>query len=665
MKFALAQMEVIPGRPSKNLENILGMVERAKRERANVVAIPEMGVGGYLLGDKWRDESFCRHLMSFNEKIREASKGIAVIWGNICLDSSINERVKDGRLHPNKDGTTRRYNAIYVAQDGEWVKKAREHVFLPVGVQAKTLLPNYRIFDDERYFFSLQDIAKDFGVELTDLEQPFLIRVGDRVVPIGIEVCEDLWCEDYRKNGESINPTKMLIENGAEYIINISNSPWTFGKNGARDRRIQYLKRTGPFKPFMYVNRTGVENNGKNMVTFDGGTTVYDAEGNPIRMVEEHYKQGLLIVDRFDTSAVERVEEPRIAQKYRAIIEALRHMKDILGTEENPSFVIGLSGGIDSAVSAALLEQAFGHDKVLAVNMPTRFNKQKTKDAARHTAEGLGIDYMVVDISEHAERMRDTLENLPLPEDPRYERARTSLNKVQYGNVMAKIRGTDIISGIAAKLGRLFPNNGNKLEVALGYATLYGDIDGAIAPIADLTKTEVVEMARYLNEHVYKKEVIPETLLPNELFQFRPDQIEPSAELEEEQVDPMKFGYHCAVIEAFTDFRIKSPEDLMEWYVEGTLDKNLHLPNGMVERWNLQDPKEFIKDLEWFYKTVDWAVFKRVQGPPIVILSKTAYGYDRRESMLAYEEKEREFSPHYQELKEKILALDVYHKKEG
>lgn len=655
MKIALGQMNVIPGRPHKNLDTMLRMIEAAKCQKVDLIAFPELCISGYLLGDKWRDEQFCENMMEFNKDLLGASDGIAIAYGNIFLDKDVNARLKHNNWHPNKDGTMRKYNAVYVVQNKKPAKRLHEHPFLPKGVHVKTLHPNYRIFDDERYFFSLQDVAKDLGFSVSVLEQPFLIDVNGQGVPVGFEVCEDLWCEDYRLRGETLNPTKMLIDNGAEHIINISASPWTFGKNAARDKRIAFLKQESgeKFVPFSYVNCTGVQNNGKNFVTFDGGSTVYNSDGKPIRFAREAYGEEVVIVDDFSIPAIERDEKPKIAQKLEAIIQGIRHLSDIRGVDQLPRFVIGMSGGIDSAVSAALLTLAVGPGSVIGVNMPTTFNSKKTQDTAKYVADQLGIQYMTVPIEHVSNVVKNVLENLPITGGDK------PLTAIQYGNVMAKIRGTDMLSNIAAKLGALFTNNANKLELALGYATLYGDVNGAVAPLADLTKTEVVEMARYLNT-LFGKEVIPEVLLPDKLFRFRDDQIYPSAELEDNQKDPMKFGYHCALLEAYTDFKRKAPEDIMQWYLEGTLEQNLKLPKGMIGRWKIDDPKEFMKDLEWFTKTIDWSIFKRVQGPPIIILEKCSYGYDIRESMLPYEALERTESTRYKALKEKVLAVSKY-----
>src|SRR3989338_1367442 len=264
MKFALAQMEVVPGRPKKNLETMLRMIEHAKTQKVDLIAFPELCLSGYLLGDKFTDPDFCANLMEFNEIIRAESQGIAIAYGNIYQDTDIGQRVEDNGHHPNKDGRSRKYNAVYVFQNGKPVERVQETNILPSGVQPKTLLPTYCFFDDQRYFFSLEDQAIDFGVPLEKLAQPFMITIDGKKVPIGFEVCEDLWCADYKKDLHSLNVTKLLIDNGAQYIINLSASPWTTGKNLTRDRRVKALKEEigNSFVPFLYVNCTGVQNNG-------------------------------------------------------------------------------------------------------------------------------------------------------------------------------------------------------------------------------------------------------------------------------------------------------------------------------------------------------------------------------------------------------------------
>ena len=461
----------------------------------------------------------------------------------------------------------------------------------------------------------------------------------------------------------------MLIENGAKIIVNISASPWTYGKNATRDRKVKFLKSESgdKFVPFFYVNHTGVQNNGKNFVTFDGGSTVYNKNGEPIRFSKAAYEEELMIIDEKDLNgkAIERAKRNKIEQKYHALLAGIRHMKTTIGSNEQPSYVIGLSGGIDSSLVAALLVKAVGKDKIIGVNMPTKYNSQKTKDAAANLAKKLGIKYIVVPIGS----LVDT--NIELLNNADADKTAKKLSVLNIENVQAKIRGTSILSNLSAKYGSIFTNNGNKIETALGYATLYGDVGGAIAVIGDLTKTEIVEMCKFMNKEIFKEEVIPEILFPDRLWRFSEEKIIPSAELKEKQIDPMKFGYHCALTDAMTDYKKHTPVEILNWFLDGTLDKNLDKyfegtienPQGttleLMKRWNVTNPEEFVKDLEWFDGLVNKNVFKRVQSPPIIITSKSAYGFDIRESVLP-----SETTREYDQLKEQVLRMKEYKPKE-
>ena len=515
MKIALAQMEVIPGKIDHNVHVMLDMITRARNEAVDLIVFPELCISGYILSDQWVSESFCAALMEYNQVLMQASHDIAIVYGNVYLDHEINKRMADGTYHPNKDGRTRKYNGVYVFQNGRPAHRVKENSILPQGVQPKTLLPEYRIFDDERYYFSLQDVAKDASVSLRDIVQPFIIEVKGEKKLIGCEVCEDLWCNDYRLSGKALNITNFLIDNDAEIIVNISASPWNYGKNAARDNRIDFLKEQAGtrFVPFIYVNNVGVQNNGKNIVTFDGGTTVYNRDGKPVFMVEQSYKDELSIFDEsiFNKPPLIRKEEPRVRRKYEAIIAGIKHMALFKAEGEPLQFVIGLSGGIDSAVVACLLTVACGKENVVALNMPSVHNV-RTRETAKNIADKLGIDFYVIPIDKFIpphEIFDDFDQKYNPPEGVR---------DLSYENIQAKIRGTSILSNFAGRYNRFFTCNGNKLEIALGYTTLYGDVNGALAPIGDLTKTEVYEMAHFLNDEIFGEQMIPSSLLPDHLL---------------------------------------------------------------------------------------------------------------------------------------------------
>ena len=300
--------------------------------------------------------------------------------------------------------------------------------------------------------------------------------------------------------------------------------------------------------------------------------------------------------------------------------------------------------------------------------MPWTYTSAKTLESAQYVAEKLGIPLLTVPIGEFADINEQLMENLDLANRARIAREnvageKTPLTPLQKGNIAAKIRGTTILSNIAAKYHARFPCNGNKLESGIGYVTLYGDQNGALAPLADLLKVEIFDLARYLNDEVFHDEVIPNRLIPDELCRFTKDQIQPSAELEKDQVDPMKFGYHDALLSMYTDYQQKSATDILRWYRDGVLHQKIGSELGkdadfglrLMKRWGVDDPRQFMEDLAWFDHKIDQSVFKRIQQCPIIVTSKTAWGYDRRESILPYhvtKEQER--------LKEIITTLNRY-----
>lgn len=625
MKVACAQIRVKPGKPEANIERMSDAIKAARQQGCGIIAFPEMCVGGYLLGDKWLDEGFCRDLMSYNEDVRRMSDGIIVIYGNVWIDSA----------SKNKDGRVRKYNAAYVWQNGMPVKRTGDCP-LPDGIAIKTLLPNYRIFDDERYFFSLMDLALDRNIPIEKIHIPFTAETGGERAVFGCEICEDLWFGDYAYNGRSLNVSRMLTENGARMIFNLSSSPWTYGKDAARNRRIKEAHTDGAsFTTFYYVNCVSVQNNGKNFVTFDGDSAVYDSNGDVIITAEKPYHEALLVHDR-SSAFVPLREEPRekAATHFRAAVEGIRAVDGIIGNSSFP-YVIGLSGGVDSALVACLVEQAVGKDRVKLFNLPSKYNSEKTKNVARHIGRELGIPVMEIPIESMVEVNGALLSNF-------------NPSGFNMENVQAKIRGTSILSNIAGITGGAMTNNGNKVEIALGYATLYGDVNGVIAPIGDLLKTEVFDLCRFMNSAVYLRDVIPPILLPDENFEF---DLPPTAELKEAQRDPMKWGYHDALVRVFTDYKRKNPEDILSWFREGTLARELGVPENLLTRYGLDDPKVFVEDLEWLVGCMQRAVFKRVQSPPIIIMSRGAYGYDVRESQIPVS-----YTSRYRELRSAILG---------
>ena len=652
MIIALAQMDVIPGRPDKNVPKMLEFIEQAKKSQADVVAFPEMSVAGYCLSDLWTNETFCREMMTYNDVLREASKDIAVIYGNIFVDDRVDQ---NKTWRPNKDGRVRKYNAAYVYQDQRPVSRTFEMMAQISGLAIKTLLPNYRMFDDERYFLSYRDFLQDYGLRMDQGFAPFEIfcKSEGKYRNIGVTICEDIFCRDYRFENKPLNPTVEYIKNGADAIVNISASPWTLGKNGTRDRWIKEIEQdmvsqNYEFKPLFYVNCVGVQNNGKNIITFDGGSTIYDYRGNIAQLGNNEYREELLVADTTEKwSSTQRPKERVIRAKYHALVRGIQSMKDMMGLEEQPKWALGTSGGLDSCTVAVLLVKAVGKDKVLAINMPTENNSQKTQDLAKQIAEKLGIRYQVVPLGNLYAANKDALQPiLPVGKD---------FTGLTLENIQARLRGSAILAGVSAIEGALFTNNGNKLETCVGYNTAYGDLNGSIAVLGDMLKVEVFELAKYINDEVFKEEIIPHELFPDELYRFGEGKVASGPELTKGQVSQLRIGYHDYILAAFTDFQKKSPEDILQWYLEGSLEDKLcgyGMRKGMLARYGMNDPKAFVQDLEWFCKKLQCNIWKRIQAPPIIITSKSSYGYDIRESQLPFLKSKK-----YVELEKKVLAM--------
>ncbi len=392
VRFALAQLEVTAGRPDLNMEKIIREIEKAKERQVDVILFSEMVVPGYLLGDEWENDSLMNDLMGYNDDILKATDGITVIWGNVYVD--FDKKGEDGRL--------RKYNAVYVAQNGKWVSNGvfEGHTF-------KTLMPKYREFDDERYFYSMLRLANEKGVPLPKLLRPFEISVNGTDVKVGAILCEDMWCDDYADN-----PTKILIENGAEVIVNLSCSPWTWRKNNKRHRVVKSLLEKNPV-PFLYCNNTGIQNNGKNIFLFDGNSTAYNP-GGTLMATTTDYKEEVIdvTVDGKNGKVVEYTElsdERDVQELHDGLVFGIKKFFESMGKKK---VVLGLSGGVDSAVVACLMAEAIGPENVYSVNMPTKFNSELTKGAAAVLAKNLGIKYAILPIQESVDLTSGNLRGL-------------------------------------------------------------------------------------------------------------------------------------------------------------------------------------------------------------------------------------------------------------
>lgn len=611
IKICFSQFEVEPGHPDLNAKKMLQAIEEAKQNNTNIIIFPEMSIPGYLLGDTWEQSSYLKDCLSFGEDIIAASKDsdICIIFGNIAVDWN----------KKNTDGRVRKYNALYVAQHGKLIQPEKS----PYPFAIKTLFPNYREFDDSRYFFSMQSLASELNTSIEEILSPVKVNINGQELSLGCILCEDGWSDDY-----NFSPIDILCKNyKLDMLINISASPYTFGKNNKRHRVFANQAKDNNI-PLIYVNNIGIQNNGKTIYTFDGSSTVYDEQGNIIASCPAYVEKNTYI-ELFSNKTYAPQPIPA-GDDISNIYKALRYgIKKFLTNIRMKKVIIGISGGIDSAVASALYVDIIGKENVTLINMPSVFNSETTKGLSRELANNLGCNYAIVPIQEVVDFTVNQFEGTDITALATGEVANLKISSFVKENIQARDRSARILAGMAAAIGGGFTCNANKAETTVGYSTLYGDQSGFLAAMADLWKYQVYALAEYLNKEVYKREVIPQGIID----------IVPSAELSAEQDvdagkgDPIKYPYHDYLFRSFVESWNKiTPEDILVWYAENTLEAHLGCQAGLVEKY-FPTAKEFIADLErWWNLFTGMAIAKRIQAPPILAISRRAYGFDHRES---------------------------------
>lgn len=629
IKIACGQMEVIPANPAANTKSMLSLITEAKKQDVDILLFPEMSIPGYLLGDLWEQESFLYDCEAYGKEVIAASEGITVIFGNVGLVPS----------KVNQDGHMRKYNAAFVAQDGKLVSGGMPESFI-----SKTCLPNYREFDDARYFHSTVKFQQELRYDLTleRLLQPVKVTIHNKEVHLGIMLCEDGWTEHYY-----YKVPEILAKNGADILLNISCSPFTLGKNSKR-HRLFGAQANKLHLPLIYCNAIGVQNNGKNLFTFDGSSTVYNKEGEIV--AETGYFSQDILCASWDyktgeiTALRESVTPPTdIEAIYQATVYGAKHFLAQTGIKK---MTIGLSGGIDSAVTAAFYVHLLGPENVLLLNLPSKFNSETTKGIALYMAKTLKTNYAIMPIEDSVTHTIEQLSTTPIHNYGTNKDTTLTISSFAAENIQARDRGARLIAGAAASFGGAFSCNSNKSELTVGYATFYGDIAGCLAVLGDLWKHQVYALGRYLNEEIFHENVIPE-----EVFT-----IAPSAELSAAQTvgtggDPLIYPYHDYLFRSFIErWQKASPEDILTWYKEGTLEKEIGCEEGLVAKL-FATPADFIQDLErWWNLFSGLSIAKRIQAPPVLAISRRAYGYDHREAQL-----KPYYSRKYLRLKEEML----------
>ncbi len=617
-KIMVAQTRPEPGNLRANVADMLEKIAKARRQGAQIVVFAELAPTGYLLGDRWEDESFIRDIAEANEEIRAATEGLVVVWGSIRAD--------EARI--GEDGRIRKYNAALIAQDGKWVSNGRLVGWIP-----KTNLPKYRIFDDARHFYPAYKLAAEMGVKLEDILRPFTVVIDDKEVALALAICEDLWEDEYANK-----VSQMYSAHKPDLLVDISSSPWTAQKWHAREAMLRKRAKDAGC-PILYVNIVGLQNNAKNLIWFDGSSCLMGADG-AIKWRSPRNKEGLFTVTNragagfgnHSPGFVDYRPTP-IEEKYDATIAAMR---DFYAPYKR--IVMGLSGGIDSAVSGAMHVLALGPEKVLAINMPMPFNSPTTRNLAKQCADNLGIEYRVMPIHWQYEARLDLLARGGYADVSSFDRE----------NIQARIRGqvlADVCACEGTKLqGRCaFTNNGNKTEVALNYFTEYGDGAGTASFFGDYWKGEIYDLAAFINARA-GKEMIPKGIID----------IVPSAELSAEQNvdegkgDPIFYPFHDKLLLSWIERRW-DPTIVLQRLLKGTLEQDLGCAAGTISKY-FPTKQSLVDSVEWAWLQYSYEG-KRHKLPPTLVTSRRAFGFDRRDTIAG-----GYFTVEYYRLKAEVLA---------
>ena len=535
MKVALAQINTTVGDIAGNEAKILDAYRRGVETGADLVLVPELAVCGYPPRDLLHKSGFLAQNQAAVDRLAKATGRTGLLIGFA------------GR-NPNRPGREAT-NAAALLQNSQ-----------VVAVRTKTLLPTYDVFDEDRYF------------EPATENQP--VEFNGRKV--GITICEDVWNDEdfWRDRRYRRNPAAELAEAGAEIIFNISASPWHLHKNRTRREMLSSLAAKIQC-PVVYCNLVG----GNDELVFDGASLVFNVAGN---LVTEGamFAEDFLVCDPFKATAIEHKPRPDEEKLYEALVLGLRDYLHKCGFK---SAVLGLSGGIDSALTAVIAVDALGRENVRGVSLPSQFSSQGSLDDARFLAKNLGIQYDVI------------------PIQPAFEAVKTQLKPVFTGraedateeNIQARLRGVTLMA-LSNKFGSLLLTTGNKSELAVGYCTLYGDMCGGLAVISDVPKTMIYRVANWVN---HEREIIPRDSITKP----------PSAELRPNQTDQDSlppYDVLDAILEAYVVGGRSSSEIIKQGFDEATVRRVVRL--------------------------IDFNEYKRRQAAPGLKVTSKAFGVGRR-----------------------------------
>lgn len=534
MKIALAQLNFHIGNFESNTVKIIEVIKRAQAEGASLVVFPELAVCGYPPLDFLDFRDFIRQSLSSINTIAEHTHGIGVVVGS----PSFNPVLKGKNL----------FNSAFFLMDGK-----------TAGLVHKALLPNYDVFDEYRYF----EPGRSFNC------------IECNGIKIALTICEDLWNEEDDPLYQFC-PMDELIKENPSLIINIAASPFDYQHD---EKRKSILKRNAlKYQlPVIYVNHAG----GQTEMLFDGGSLVMNHRGEVIHQLKFFSEDYCLIEFPLKEKNITTVKPPEKTQRiHDALIMGIR---DYFGKQGFKKATLGLSGGIDSAVVLALAAEALGSENVFPVLMPSPFSSSHSISDSEKMADALGVKFLTLPIHQPFQSYLDLLK--PVFKDLPFD--------VTEENIQARIRGT-LLMALSNKFGYILLNTSNKSELAVGYGTLYGDMCGGLSVIGDVYKTEVYELAHYINRH---HEVIPENII------VKP----PSAELRPNQKDSDSLPPY-EILDAILRLYIEKEYGPLR-IVEAGFEKELVLK---------------------VLRMVNRNEHKRFQAPPILRVSPKSFGLGRR-----------------------------------
>jgi NAD+ synthetase len=538
VKIALAQIDPTIGDFTGNLAKIVNVSRLAAEQGARLAVFSELCICGYLPADFLEKPSFLERCRTAVDELAAATRELPVA---VLAGAAL--KAPEGSGKP-------AVNAAFVIDRGRVLLE-----------QHKRLLPFYDVFDEQRYFRAgkSQKVVELDGVRLA------------------VSVCEDAWNDKnfWPEPIYSIDPIEELMAQHPQIHINISASPYWHGKRAVRRRMLSAIaKRDGV--PVILSNQVG----GNDSLIFDGSSLAINAQGELVAQAKS-FGEDLLIVDPFTAPAIEAPEEDDTEGAYRALVLGTRDYVRKCGFKKA---IVGLSGGIDSALVAAIATDALGAENVLGIGMPSPYSSQGSIDDSKRLAANLGIRFEVIGISGLFSEFTTALE-------PLFQGMTADLTEE---NIQPRIRGT-LLMALSNKLGALVLTTGNKSEMAVGYCTLYGDMVGALAVIGDLMKMRVYALCRWLNR---EREVIPLAILAKP----------PSAELRPGQMDT----------DSLPPYDILDP--ILEAYVE-----RYETPESIAEAHG------FSRDLvQQVVRLVERSEYKRQQAAPVLKVTSKSFGMGRR-----------------------------------